>query len=51
MRDLKSGEWLEVSFTDPGARPDLEAWCRAGGHRFVGFEDRVNFSVVMIRKA
>lgn len=35
--DLRSGQILEVIFTDPGARPDLETWCRATGHRALLF--------------
>ena len=38
MADLKRGNILEVAFTDPGAKPDLEAWCRATGHVVLGFE-------------
>ncbi|OGW91331.1 MAG: hypothetical protein A3D28_02490 [Omnitrophica bacterium RIFCSPHIGHO2_02_FULL_63_14] len=32
LSELKSGDILEVAFTDPGARPDLDAWCRATGN-------------------
>ena len=37
MADLKKGEVLEVVFTDPGAKPDLEAWCKVNGQEWVGF--------------
>ena len=32
MAELAGGDTLDVSFTDPGAKPDLEAWCRATGN-------------------
>lgn len=32
MSRMKRGEVLRVTFTDPGARPDLEAWCKMAGH-------------------
>lgn len=37
--DLQQGAVLEVIFTDPGAQPDLEAWCRSTGHRLLGFRE------------
>lgn len=37
MSELQAGEVLEVIFTDPGAVPDLEAWCRASGEELLGF--------------
>ena len=36
MQSLKTGDVLEVLFTDPGAKEDLEAWCRMAGHEFFG---------------
>ena len=47
---LKTGERLEVSFTDPGARPDLEAWCRANGHTFAGFRQAGDTGFATISK-
>ena len=37
--DLKKHEVLEVIFTDPGATPDLTAWCKASGHTLLGILD------------
>ncbi|HTL70620.1 MAG TPA: sulfurtransferase TusA family protein [Candidatus Eisenbacteria bacterium] len=39
LSDLGCGEVLEVIFTDPGARPDLEAWCDATGNPLLGFRE------------
>ena len=35
VAEMKKGEVLEIIFTDPGAKPDLMAWCRAAGHTFL----------------
>lgn len=32
IAQMKRGEILRVIFTDPGARPDLEAWCKMAHH-------------------
>ena len=39
IADLAPGSVLEVVFTDPGARPDLLAWCRSTGHECLGFKE------------
>ncbi len=33
VRQMQSGEELEVLCTDPGALHDIPAWCRIHGHR------------------
>jgi TusA-related sulfurtransferase len=35
VAEMKKGEVLEIIFTDPGAKPDLMAWCRAAGNTFL----------------
>jgi tRNA 2-thiouridine synthesizing protein A len=35
INDLKSGDTLEVSCTDPGALHDIPTWCRINGHRII----------------
>ena len=49
-KDLKPGDVLEVLFTDPGAKPDLEVWCRVTGNRCLGFKDEKFKSYAYIRK-
>ena len=51
MVDLKKGEVLEVIFTDPGAKPDLLAWCRATGNECLGFKENKFKNHAYIRKA
>jgi tRNA 2-thiouridine synthesizing protein A len=50
VAEMKQGEVLEVVFTDPGAKPDLMAWCRASGHVFVECRSGKFQSSAFIRK-
>ena len=50
IADLREGEVLEVLFTDPGARPDLLAWCKATGNECLGFQEEKLKSAAYIRK-
>ncbi|PPD44874.1 MAG: SirA family protein [Methylobacter sp.] len=33
VRQLQSGDVLEVAGTDPGIMQDIPAWCRINGHK------------------
>ena len=33
VKQLKTGDQLEVICTDPGAMQDIPAWCRINGHK------------------
>lgn len=33
VKQLKSGDRLEVICTDPGVMQDIPAWCRINGHK------------------
>lgn len=35
IKDLKPGDRLEVTCTDPGALIDVPTWCRINGHKVV----------------
>ncbi|HEB57695.1 MAG TPA: sulfurtransferase TusA family protein [Gammaproteobacteria bacterium] len=35
VADMRPGDRLEVTCTDPGALNDIPAWCRINGHRVV----------------
>jgi TusA-related sulfurtransferase len=50
MGRMKKGEVLRVIFTDPGARPDLEAWCRMAGHTVVEMHWDKKTGTAWIRK-
>jgi tRNA 2-thiouridine synthesizing protein A len=35
MTDLESGQILEIHATDKGAKSDLTAWAKSGGHELL----------------
>ncbi|MBU8908702.1 sulfurtransferase TusA family protein [Desertibacillus haloalkaliphilus] len=45
MEELESGQVLEVHATDKGAKNDLTAWAKSGGHELI--EDREEDGVLM----
>lgn len=50
IKELVSGDLLEVICTDPGVLQDIPAWCRVHGHSFLnserkGIEIRVKIQV------
>ena len=50
IAQMKSGQVLEVVFTDPGAKPDLVAWCRATGNEILEFKNNAAERFAYIRK-
>ncbi len=39
IKQLKTGEVLEVVADDKGIKMDMPAWCEATGHEFLGEEE------------
>jgi tRNA 2-thiouridine synthesizing protein A len=39
MNELQSGQVLEIHTTDKGAKNDLSAWAKSGGHELIKFEE------------
>jgi tRNA 2-thiouridine synthesizing protein A len=35
IKEIEVGQVLQMIATDPGAPPDMEAWCRQTGHEMV----------------
>ena len=50
LLELKPGEVLEVVFTDPGAKPDLQMWCKVTGNKFLEFRSERMKYFATIRK-
>lgn len=50
IAELGKNAVLEVSFTDRGAKGDLDAWCRATHNELLGFKDEKMKSFAYIRK-
>ena len=39
IKELKTGQVVEVLADDPGIKEDLPAWCKATGNEFLGLEE------------
>ncbi|QNR20005.1 sulfurtransferase TusA family protein [Exiguobacterium sp. Helios] len=47
---LESGQILEVHATDKGAKNDLQAWAKSGGHELVKHEEEASVLKFWIQK-
>jgi tRNA 2-thiouridine synthesizing protein A len=50
VRDLAAGETLRILATDPGAPRDVEAFCVADGHAFLGAREEAGVFAIEIRR-
>ncbi|MCT4688971.1 DsrE/DsrF/DrsH-like family protein [Vallitalea sp.] len=50
MKEINTGDILEISATDPGFPIDVEAWCKKTGNSFIKTEKREKEFVVWIGK-
>ncbi|WP_260288863.1 sulfurtransferase TusA family protein [Peribacillus aracenensis] len=50
MNDLQTGQVLEIHVTDKGAKADLAAWSRSGGHELVETAEENEILKFWIRK-
>lgn len=50
MNDLASGEVLEIHATDKGAKNDLTAWAKSGGHELIKHEEENDVFKFWIKK-
>jgi len=50
IHELKPGDILEVSATDPGFAQDVQAWCKKTGNTFIKAEKSDNAFVITLRK-
>jgi len=50
MKDMKDGDVMEVSASDPGFARDIVAWCRRTGNQLVSNEHRGNDYVALVKK-
>ncbi len=51
MDEINSGEILEVHATDKGAKSDLAAWTKSGGHELVDQTEEGDILKFWIKKA
>ncbi|WHY92147.1 sulfurtransferase TusA family protein [Neobacillus cucumis] len=50
MNELESGQVLEIQTTDKGAKNDLTAWAKSGGHELLKYEEEKNVLKFWIKK-
>jgi len=50
MKDLRSGDLLEVLATDPGSVPDFQAWAKSTGNELVERTDDGGVYRFVLRK-
>ncbi|MBM7655593.1 sulfurtransferase TusA family protein [Neobacillus cucumis] len=50
MNELESGQVLEIHTTDKGAKNDLTAWAKSGGHELLKHEEENNVLKFWIKK-
>ena len=51
IREIKTGEVLEVVADDQGIKQDMPAWCKATGHEFLGTEEDGKEIKVYVKKS
>jgi tRNA 2-thiouridine synthesizing protein A len=51
IKELKTGQVLEVLADDKGIKQDMPAWCKATGNECLGIEDAGGEIKVYVRKA
>jgi len=51
IKELKTGEVLEVVADDKGIKKDMPAWCEATGHDCLGIEEDGGEIKVYVKKA
>lgn len=50
VRDVAPGVVLSILATDPGAPRDVQAFCEAAGHAFLGAREEGGVFVIEIRR-
>lgn len=50
MKDMKDGDVMEVSASDPGFVKDIGAWCRRTGNTLISSEKRGSDYVALVKK-
>lgn len=50
INELNSGDILEIHTTDKGAKNDLSAWAKSGGHELLNFEEDQDVLKFWIKK-
>jgi tRNA 2-thiouridine synthesizing protein A len=51
VREMSTGQVLQVIGDDPGLQVDIPAWCLSHGHEFLRLETRENLIICTLRVA
>lgn len=49
VKDLSSGDILDVFCTDPGALSDIPAWARINGHEIINTQESEEEIIISVR--
>ena len=50
MKEMESGQILEILATDKGAKADLAAWAKSGGHELLDSQENGDVFTFWIKK-
>ena len=50
MKDMESGQILEILATDKGAKADMTAWAKSGGHELLDTQEEDGVLKFWIKK-
>ncbi len=50
IKKMQIGQVLEVLATDPGSRPDIEAWTKQTGHELLSYREADGVYVFHVRR-
>lgn len=50
MKDMESGQVLEILATDKGAKADMTAWAKSGGHELLDIQEEDGVLKFWIKK-
>jgi tRNA 2-thiouridine synthesizing protein A len=50
IKEIEVGQVLEMLATDPGSKPDMEAWSRQTAHELLKFEEEGGLLMFYIRR-
>ena len=50
IKDIRSGEILEILSADEGTKDNIPKWCENEGHKYIGFYNEESFSRLFLIK-
>ena len=49
VKQLQSGDTVDVLSTDPGTLQDIPSWCRMYGHRIIATEQQPDLITIVVQ--